>query len=106
MGNLTRAEDKIAELVAQHGAVPPPYFMFQGTDPYSICWRMGAGEDYFEFFFNWLGEEKGSLDESQRIEYLRKWPPPPAWLAWMIAVIWDLSPKGLYEDDDSEDDDG
>ncbi|CAI7657679.1 unnamed protein product [Penicillium pancosmium] len=42
MGNSTRPEDKIGELVALHGAVPPPYFMFKDTDPYSICWRMGS----------------------------------------------------------------
>lgn len=104
MGNSTRAEDKIEELVAQHGAVPPPYFMFKDTDPYSICWRMGSGEDYILFFFHWWEEQKRSLDESQRIEYFRKWPPPPRWLVWMIEVIWDLNPEGFDEDDDFDND--
>ena len=57
MDNSTCSEDKIAELVAEHGAVPPPWFMFQDTHPYSICWRMGAGEDYITIFFTWWKEQ-------------------------------------------------
>lgn len=44
--------------------------------------------------------EGTSLDESQRIEYFRKWPPPPRWLTWMIEVIWDLNPEDFDDDDD------
>jgi hypothetical protein len=102
MGNSTCSEDKIAELVAQHGAVPPPWFMFQDTHPYSICWRMGPGEDYITIFFTWWEGQKESLDESQRIEYFRKWPPPPRWLTWMIDVIWDLNPDPEGFDDNDE----
>lgn len=98
--NSTCSEDKIVELVAQYGAVPPPWFMFQDTHPYSICWRMGAGEDYITIFFTWWKEQKESLAQSQRIEYFRKWPPPPRWLRWMIEVIWDLNPEDFDDDDD------
>lgn len=64
---------------------------------------MGSGEDYILFFFHWWEEQKRSLDESQRIEYFRKWPPPPRWLVWMIEVIWDLNPEGFDEDGDVDD---
>jgi hypothetical protein len=39
----------IAELVGQHGAVPPPWFMFPDTHPYCICWRMGAGKIIYQY---------------------------------------------------------
>ena len=100
MDNSTYYEDEIAKLVAQHGAVPPPWFMFQGAHPCSICWRMGAGESYIIIFFTWWKEQKESLDESQRIDYFRKWPPPLPWLTWMIEVIWDLDPEDFDDDDD------
>ena len=38
-------ENRIAALVAEHGAVPPPWFMFPNTHPYDIWWRMGDGEN-------------------------------------------------------------
>lgn len=63
---------------------------------------MGAGEDYITTFFTWWNEQKESppgFDESQRIEYFRKWPP--RWLAWMIEVIWDVEP-GDFEDEDED----
>lgn len=59
---------------------------------------MGEGEDYIETFFTWWEEAKESLDESQRIEYFRKWPPPPRWLGWMSELIWDLD----FEDFEDE----
>jgi hypothetical protein len=43
-------------------------------------------------FNRWWDREKGNWDEAQRIEYFRRWPPPPRWLTWMIDVIWDLNP--------------
>lgn len=92
MGETHWLENRIAELVAEHGAVPPPWFMFPDTHPYSICWRMGAGESHVMVFSAWWDRQKRYYDESRRIEYFRKWPPPPRWLTWMIDVIWDLEP--------------
>lgn len=89
---------KITKLINEHGSVPPPWFKFPDTHRYSICWRMGEGEDYIETFFTWWEETKESLDESQRIEYFRKWPPPPRWLGWMSELIWDLD----FEDFEDE----
>jgi hypothetical protein len=92
-------ENHIAELVSEHGSVPPPWFIFPDTHPYDICWRMGAGESHLIVFGIWWDREKKKLDESQRVEYFRKWPPPPRWLTWMIDVIWET---GALELDDPE----
>jgi hypothetical protein len=85
-------KDQIAELVVEYSAVPPPWFMFPNTHPYDICWRMGDGEAHVMVFSAWWSREKQNLDEVQRIEYFRKWPPPPQWPTWMLDVIWDLAP--------------
>jgi hypothetical protein len=81
---------RIGELVERHGAVPPPWFMFPDMHPYDIGWRMGAGESHIMVFHEWWEGEKNKLDEEKRINYFRRWPPPPCWLEWMIDVIWDL----------------
>lgn len=91
-------DQEIAAYVAKHGAVPPPWFVFPDTHPYDGTWRMGAGECYLDVFRRWWRSQ--NLDEEQRIEYFRKWPPPPRWLEWMIDAIW--APE--FEDGDDEQD--
>ncbi|KAH7202487.1 hypothetical protein ACKRZS_007859 [Fusarium odoratissimum] len=96
----TEHQNEIAKLVQQHGAVPPPWFIFPKVHPYDICWRMGAGESYIMIYTTWWEQQKEQLDEKQRIEYFRRWPPAPEWLIWMIEAIWDLNPKDFEDDDD------
>jgi hypothetical protein len=86
-------EDEIQRLVKEYGAIPPPWFMFPDQHPLSIGWRMGAGEGHIMVFSQWWKEQ--DFDEAQRIEYFRRWPPPPRWLEWMIDAIWDI---GTWED--------
>ena len=78
----------IERLIAQYGAVPPPWVRFPDTHPYSICWRMGGGESHVMLFAQWWREQ--GFDEAARIAYFRRWPPPPRWLKWMIDVIWNV----------------
>lgn len=92
-------KDEIAELVARHGAVPPPWFVFPNTHPYQIVWRMGAGESFIMIFGAWWKSQKPAMSETQRIEYFRQWPPPPRWLVWMIDVLWDLPDEELNDPD-------
>lgn len=99
MSEPERIENRIAELIAEHGAVPPPWFMFPNRHPYDIFWCMGTGESYGMIFGVWWERQKHELDVSQRIDYFRRWPPPPRWLTWMIDAIWDLTP---WELDDPE----
>lgn len=51
-------------------------------------------------YSTWWEQEKEQLDEKKRIEYFRKWPPPPEWLTWMIDAIWDLDPQDYENEDD------
>ena len=51
---------------------------------------MGGGESHVMAFGEWWNQQSKSFDE--RIEYFRKWPPPPRWCAWMADVIWELEP--------------
>ena len=93
-------ENRVAELINEHGAVPPPWFMFPNSHPFDIIWRMGPGESHVMVFGAWWDQQKTKLDESARIEYFRRWPPPPRWLTWMIDVVWDVDPS---DDDESFD---
>ncbi len=95
-------ENRIAGLVAEYGAVPPPWVMLPDTHPYDIGWRMGAGESHLMVFSAWWAQQKEKLDEPQWIEYFRRWPPPARWLTWMIDVIWGLQ-IGELEDPESFD---
>jgi len=47
------AADRIAELVAEHGSVPPPWAAFPRVHPMDIGWRMGAGEDHIGLLHQW-----------------------------------------------------
>lgn len=77
----------IEGLTTQHGAVPPPWFMYD-AHPHSICWRMGGGESHMMVWSQWWPEQQ--LTEAQKIEYFRKWPPPHCWLGFMIEAIWEV----------------
>ncbi|KFY50046.1 hypothetical protein V496_09636 [Pseudogymnoascus sp. VKM F-4515 (FW-2607)] len=88
MSESTWIETKITELVAEHGTVPPPYFIYPNVHPYEMFWRMGDGESYMMVFWEWWGRQKVDMNETQRIEYFRQFPPPPLWLTWMIDVVW------------------
>ncbi len=90
-------EEQIAALLAKYGSVPPPWFMFPDTHPYDVGWRMGAGESHLIVFGAWWQEAKQKFDETQRIDYFRRWPPPPRWLTWMMDVIWDLEPMDMAD---------
>ena len=83
-------EKEVTKLVEKYGVVPPLWVIFPDEHPYSICWRMGYGEEYVEVWGQWWDNQ--GFNESQRIEYFRKWPPPARWLEWTIDAIWDIRP--------------
>jgi hypothetical protein len=86
---------KIDRLVAAHGAVPPPWVVYD-AHPYSICWRMGSGEGHKMEWWEWWPRQ--GFTEDQRIAYFRRWPPPHCWLAFLIGAVWDVDT--LEEDAD------
>lgn len=49
---------------------------------------MGSGESYMMVFGAWWERQKAEMNETQRIEYFRQFPPPPLWLTWMIDLVW------------------
>jgi hypothetical protein len=91
-------QSEVRKFQAEYGAVPPPWVIFQDEHPYSICWRMGAGQSHVMMWSAWW--EGQNYDEAQRIAYFQKWPPPPCWLEWMIDAIWDLRPWESEDDFD------
>ncbi|GAP98078.1 hypothetical protein [Leptolyngbya sp. NIES-2104] len=84
-------QEGIEKLIAEYSDVPPPWVIFD-EHPYSLCWRMGGGEAHIEIWSAWWEEKNYS--EAERIEYFRRWMPPPRWLEWTIDAIW--------EDDESD----
>lgn len=91
-------QSEISKFLAEYGAVPPPWVISPDEHPYSICWRMGAGESHVIVWSAWWNGQ--NYDEAQRIAYFQKWPPPPCWLEWMIDAIWDLRPWESGDDFD------
>ncbi|WP_299490282.1 hypothetical protein [Acaryochloris sp. IP29b_bin.137] len=80
----------VIEMIEKHGDFPPPWIFMKNSHPYSIGWRMGAGETHVMVFGEWWEQQNKTVEE--RIEYFRKWPAPPRWCAWMADTIWDLEP--------------
>ncbi|HEY7544434.1 MAG TPA: hypothetical protein VID27_06110 [Blastocatellia bacterium] len=91
-------QEQIAKLIDEYGDVPPPWVAFPDTHPYSICWRMGAGESHIMVWSDWW--ESQHFNEEERIEYFRKWQPPARWLEWMIDAVWEIRLRGHEEDFD------
>ncbi|KNG85304.1 hypothetical protein ANOM_006450 [Aspergillus nomiae NRRL 13137] len=96
-------EEEINKLVAEHGAVPPPYVTFPDIHPFEIFWRMGSGESYLMIYSAWSAKE--GMSEAQWIEYFRKFPPPLIWLTWVIDCIWNVAEKVEENIGENSDDD-
>ena len=88
----TWIQEQIEKTVQKHGSVPPLWSAFPNKHPYSAFWRMGAGESYSMIFNKWW--ENQQFDEATKIDYFRKWPPPPRWLESMLTYVWDILPEG------------
>lgn len=86
----TWTRQRMAALVSDHGAVPPPWFYEEQSHPGQMMWRGGAGEHYMRMFWQWRGQS--GMDEAERIAYFRKWSPPPRWMEWTADAIWNLEP--------------
>lgn len=76
---------EIKALVAEYGTVPLPWVVFK-EPPYSLRWRMGAGEAHQELWWAWWPEQ--GFSEEQKVAYFRLWPPPHCWLPFLIEAVW------------------
>ena len=61
---------------------------FPDVHPFSIHWRMGAGEGYLSDFWPWWSAHAADLDTARRIAYLQQWPMPPVWTLHALEMIW------------------
>ncbi|WP_370678773.1 hypothetical protein [Comamonas sp. GB3 AK4-5] len=52
----TWMHEHIEQLTATHGSVPPPWAVFN-VHPYSIGWRMGAGESHLMLWSAWWPQQ-------------------------------------------------
>ena len=82
--------NEVKKYVAKYGDVPPPWIFRPNSHPYSIQWRMGAGETYVIVYWTWLNEKM--KNESELVEFFKKYPAPPRWLGSMADTIWNLEP--------------
>lgn len=78
----------VAEMLAKHGDIPPPWIYAHNSHPFSMGWRMGSGETHIMVFWDWWKKQAKPFEE--RIAYFRKWPAPPRWCGWMAEAIWDF----------------
>lgn len=73
------------------GVVPPGWFMYPDIHPYSIGWRMGAGEWHLWAFWEWWEKAREDMNEDQRVEFFRRFPPPTRFLMQMMQLLWGVS---------------
>ena len=55
--------------------LPPPWIKFPEIAPFSIGWRMGAGEDYKFKFNGWLK----TLSQDEKHQYQQLFAEPATW---------------------------
>ena len=87
------------EEIEKYGEMRPPWQVFP-YHPFSMGWRMGAGEDYFMAFREWWPDASQTLSIDERIAYIRRWPGRPAWAHVMIGMVWEVDAFELLNGDD------
>jgi len=79
--------------------MPPLWMMFPYIHPYSIGWRMGAGEGYKLDFWDWFQ----TLPENEQQQYKVMFPPPILWQRNWYNLRGDKDdesyPGGYFPDD-------
>ena len=63
----------------------PPWIKFSQISPFSIGWRMGAGEDYKFKFKGWLK----TLSQDERSEYQQLFSEPATWRGYWDETLSD-----------------
>ncbi len=81
-------KEEVKKYLAKYGDVPPPWIFAPNSHPYHIQWRMGAGESHIMILSTWY--EENFSTEKEKIDYFRKYPAPPRWLACLADWVWDL----------------
>lgn len=87
---------ELKKIIDKFGDVPPPWIYSPTSHPYSIQWRMGAGETYMMIYSTWLNNNLNNKEEL--IEFFKKYPAPPRWLGTIANTIWNLEPMDEHFD--------
>lgn len=91
MGQYSEKEWYKRELnkyLKEYGEVPPPWIFDLHIHPYSIGWRMGGGETFMMVFCEWFPVVRKT--ERERLDYFKKYNPPPRWLGFVARSVWDI----------------
>ena len=90
-------KEALSKWLKEYGEVPPPWVYRPNSHPYSIGWRMGAGESFLMVFWQWW--EDKSFSEAEALAFFKKHTPPPRWLGWVCESIWELDGQKALDDD-------
>ena len=94
---MTNPNDIIAKLLAeelaQHGAVRPPWVALPNTHPFDIAWRMGTGETHLELWARWAPKKTEVLDVIRR-----HGPIPADWTCWAAEALGEIEVDVEAED--------
>jgi len=80
----------ISEYIEKYWEIPPLWIVFEGCLLVSIWWRMWSWKVYLNFFQSWW--EKEVMSFNNKIDYFKKYSPPPMWLEFVCDKIWNLDP--------------
>lgn len=83
-------QQAVEDFIQRISEVPPPWAELPDTHPCDIGWRMGGGEWHIMVWGHWWDAQ--NFPHQERVEYFRRWPPPPCWLEWVADTLWDLTP--------------
>jgi hypothetical protein len=81
-------KNRINELTLEYGEVPPFWIYKPNSHPYSFFWRQGSGEEFADCFVIWFEENCKTFAE--KINYFKKYSPPPRWLATVVEFLWEV----------------
>ncbi|MBQ7325032.1 MAG: DUF1768 domain-containing protein [Clostridia bacterium] len=78
----------IYQMMEEKTLMLPLWLAFPGECQYSMCWRMGAGEDYAYKFHIWFNQ----FSPEDKAVYRSLFPTPIGWYGW-----WNEIPENLDE---------
>jgi choline dehydrogenase-like flavoprotein len=86
--NTEFLKNKINEFILKYEEMPPHWIYRPDSHPYSGSWRQGSGEEFVDCFVAWFEENCKTTEE--KINYFKKYSPPPRWLATVVEFIWEV----------------
>jgi len=72
------------------GELPPPWAVFPDYEHGTIGWRMGTGESYLGWWWEFLATQVGP-EPAHRLAYLQRHPPAPVTWWKTVQQVWDTT---------------